>query len=152
MNNELVKTLYKYCMQEIDAGMALLQKELRHIKEARNNETKSTAGDKYETTRAMMQIEEDKCLRQLVQKQRLRQQLLKIKQIKRNNTTVAVGNLVSTNRGNFFISVAIGKLTLNNINYFCISMASPIGKLLIGKSIGDDFTFNNRKFVIEAIV
>ncbi len=57
--NEIKEQLYNYCMTHINNRINNIEDILRSIKEAKNNETKSSAGDKYETSRAMMQIEEN---------------------------------------------------------------------------------------------
>ena len=44
----------------LDKKIKTVQESISYIQEARNNETKSSAGDKYETSRVMMQAELDK--------------------------------------------------------------------------------------------
>ena len=44
----------------LEQKIKIAEESISCIQEARNNETKSSAGDKYETSRAMMQAELDK--------------------------------------------------------------------------------------------
>ena len=58
-----------------------------------NEETKSSSGDKYETSRAMIQIEREKNSRQIKEIGNLKKQLLSIKSIKVNNSKVSQGSI-----------------------------------------------------------
>jgi hypothetical protein len=62
-----------------------------------------------------------------------------------------LGSLVNTNTGNYYLSISLGKLTLHAKDYFLISAVTPIGKLLIGKSIGDSVSFNGKSIEILGI-
>ena len=57
MNQQDKDELYKKCVQIIENQILLAQQGIENAQQAANEETKSSAGDKYETTRAMMQIE-----------------------------------------------------------------------------------------------
>ena len=84
----------------LEQKIKIAQESISCIQEARNNETKSSAGDKYETSRAMMQAELDK---QGLLLQELRQQkadILKIKKTK-SSEKIDFGSWVETNQGNF---------------------------------------------------
>lgn len=61
------QSLYTHCQNHINDRISLLEKQLQSLKEARDNETKSSAGDKFETGRAMMQSEVQKIQSQLQQ-------------------------------------------------------------------------------------
>ena len=118
--------------------------------EAKNNETKSSAGDKHETGRAMMQLEEEKHERQLSKALQLKNLLDKI-DIKKQQTNVVLGSLVTTNQASYFFSVGIGKLKLDEQTYFAISLDSPIGQVLVGKTVGETVTFRGKEIVIQEI-
>ena len=124
---------------------------IESAKEARDNDTKSSAGDKYETGRAMMQIELEKNEVQLSRAINLQKELSRINTQKEYNK-VEFGSLVVTNQGAYFISIGIGKIEVNNENYYSISLASPIGKLLKDKIVGDRVQFQGREFTIRDIV
>lgn len=68
MKEQICESILRMLEQKIKT----VQQSIASIQEARNNETKSSAGDKYETGRAMMQAELDKqglLLQQLLQQQ-----------------------------------------------------------------------------------
>lgn len=114
------------------------------IKASRNNETKSSMGDKFETSRAMMQTELQKNELQLSKAKFLQNELSKIN-IYKKHEQINFGTLAITNHGKYFISIGIGKITLNSQTYYAISLASPIGKQLFNKTKGEEFTFQNKK-------
>lgn len=135
----------------IDGKLDVANNAIKLAKEARNNDTKSSAGDKFETGRAMMQIEIENSSVQLNKALFNKTELSKIN-IKQAYDKVEFGSLVITNQGNYFISIGIGKLEIANKSYFCISLASPIGQILHAKKNGDTATFQNREFIIEEII
>ena len=135
----------------IDNKIDIAKSAVESAKESRNSDTKSSAGDKHETGRAMMQIELEKNEVQLSKALELKQELNKINILK-NSDKVEYGCLVLTNQGNYFISIGIGKLEINKEIYYAISLASPIGKLLQNKTIGDKVEFQEREITITKIL
>ena len=131
----------------IDRRILTYRTAARSAQASKNNETKSSAGDKYETGRAMMQVEQEKNELQWQQANQLKQTLNQI-DIKPNYDKVSPGSLVTTNQGIYFIAIGIGKIKINDDIYFCISMESPIGKLLQGKLKGQRVEFMGREIDI----
>nr|WP_321223421.1 hypothetical protein [uncultured Psychroserpens sp.] len=64
---------------------------------------------------------------------------------------VVLGSLVKTDSSSFYLAVSIGKVEIDDENYFIISKSSPIGELLINKTVGDRITFNNTSYLIKDI-
>jgi len=110
---------------------------------ASNNETKSSMGDKYETTREMVQQEINNLQIQLNENVRAKNSLKFI------NITphqiIGSGSLVETERGLFFIAVSLGEIIVEKMKIFIISPESPLAKVLIGKKKGDEISLNNLK-------
>ena len=65
---------------------------------------------------------------------------------------VMLGSIVKTNMMNFYISTSIGKIELEDTVFYAISVNSPIGQLLINKSVNASFEFNQNKYVITEII
>ena len=131
----------------LEQKIKTVQQSVSSIQEARNNETKSSAGDKYETGRAMMQAElnkQDLLLQQLRQQQA---DILKIKKTK-SSEKIAFGSWVETNQGNFLIAVGIGKVE----ETFIISLASPLGKTLKGLKKGEKTIFQNNEYQVKNVL
>ncbi|MEN8122694.1 MAG: 3-oxoacyl-ACP synthase [Bacteroidota bacterium] len=148
--NKIKQLILNQLHEIIDQKIETSKKAIKSAKEARDNDTKSSAGDKYETGRAMMQIELEKSEKQLNNSLNLKQDLSLI-DIQKEYKRIEFGSLVITNQGNYFISIGIGKIEVNNENYYAISLASPIGKLLYNKKINDKFQFQEREFIIRNI-
>lgn len=128
----------------------MLQKVLADLKESGANETKSTAGDKHETALAMLQIEQANTLTQLVGA------CLQKKALEKINpaivaTWVVPGSLIKTSRGYLFLSLSMGKATLDGITVTTVSPQSPLGIKLMGLKKGDTAEVNNNTFFIESI-
>ncbi len=142
----ILNQLHKLLDKKIEA----LEQYIESAKESRDNETKSSVGDKYETGRAMAQMELDKNQTQLTQIQNQKNELLKIDASKKYDQS-EFGAIIITNLGNYFLSIGIGKIDLENESCFCISASSPIGQQLLNKSAGDLFFFNGKEISIKEI-
>ena len=147
---EIKEQLFRICEADIEKRIKSIDEVLKSIEESRNSETKSSAGDKYETGRSMMQMEEQKCRQQLFQANQVRLELMKI-DIQRKSDKVEKGSLVETTNGNYFISIGIGRVRLDDVLYYCISSRSPIGMKLMHKEKGDEIEFNGRKIRVAGI-
>jgi hypothetical protein len=132
-----------------NAKIASLQSTLDDLTIASQNESKSTAGDKHETALAMLQIEQVQIQNQLddflIQKN-----VLDRLDITLVNNTIIPGSLIKTNRGYFYLSVAAGKIVIDNIKIFAMSLNSPIGSKMLGAKIGDTIMQNEMLYVVES--
>ena len=128
-----------------------LKAEMSDLKNDLAADTKNTSGDKHETSRAMNQLEQERIGKQLEQSEAM---LISLKALRGvdTKTQVAAGQLLRVNGSYYFLSIAFGKLTVENEIVFVLSPASPIGEQLIGKSIGDKIQFNGNELLIEAII
>ena len=118
--------------------------------ESANNEDKSSAGDKYETSRAMGHLERDMNAKQLLMAQQELESLLKLP-VASHNTMIIPSSLVSTNHGLYFIGAGLGKLEIDGITVTVLSPKAPMAVALLGHRINDEITFNNRKFEVMDI-
>lgn len=148
--SQLKRNLLDACHHIVDERIQRIEQNLNGVQESRNNETKSSAGDKYETSRAMLQIEEDNYKKQLHQALLLKNQLDQTK-IDGSTDKVGLGSLVDTDQGTYFISVGLGEVSLQGNTFYCISGASPIGSKLIEQATGYQFDFNGKQIEISEI-
>ena len=116
---------------------------------ASNNDTKSSMGDKYETSREMLQQEINNLQLQLNEQLKSQQILKNIQPIA--HKIVSLGSLVETDKGKFFIAVSIGELSFNQEKIFIISAESPLAKAMNGKKQGEFFSLNNLSQAIKYI-
>ncbi|MGQ7869086.1 hypothetical protein [Sunxiuqinia sp. sy24] len=149
-NRGLKEQLLNQLRELLDERMDTTVKAIESAKEARDSDTKSSAGDKYETGRAMMQMELDKYQVQLSKTRSLKNELAKINPVIKLNRA-EFGSLVVCNQGNYFLSVALGEIRVEQTDFFCLSMLSPLGQALRGKTAGDELVFNGQTIQIKSI-
>ena len=147
---ELKSELYQLCVDFIEQRIKTAETALKQAREASNDDTKSSAGDKYETSREMMQQDIDRNKRLLIDAEENHKVLSSLKDTP-FSAAARNGSLVYTNEGNFYLSISAGQLHLNGDTIFAISAVSPIGKLLLGKVKGDNFNFNGKKYEIKEV-
>lgn len=147
VKQELYEMCYRYVAQRTEVS----RQAISEAKTSADQETKSSAGDKYETGRAMMHLEMEKNAGQLEESVKLKHVLDTI-HLDTSTDSAQPGSLVTTDRGEFFIAISIGEVTLEGKPYFVISAASPIGQKLIGLKAGDKMTFRNQTYTIERIL
>ena len=138
--------VYQSVLQLLEQKIKIAQQMISSIQDSRNNEAKSSAGDKYETSRAMMQIELEK--QGLVLHKLLEQfsKLEKIQKIKPSDI-IGLGSWVKTNQGNYLIAVGIGRVE----DAFVISLASNLGKIFKGMKSGDSMIFQDKEYHIQHV-
>ncbi len=123
---------------------------LNDLKYSASNETKSTAGDKHETALAHLQIQQNQTRMQLSKLEVNKAALMKINP-ENEHSEVRLGSLIHTNQGVFFMSIAMQALEIDGVKIVAISVASPLGSKMIGKTLGDVVSFNEKNFVLELL-
>lgn len=111
---------------------------------ALREETKSSAGDKYETSRSMINLEKEKVEENLLELIKKRVTINHVDPTKPTKK-VQLGSLLKTKNGIFFISTSLGKVTIDGQDIFVISPISPIAQVMLDLTIGDSFEFNGKK-------
>jgi fibronectin type 3 domain-containing protein len=142
--------VYLQCVSIIAQRITDVQKTLDDLRESIVNETKSTAGDKYETARAMLQIEQENVTKQMTELLEQKTQLEKLSMIDASDTVIK-GSLVKTDRGHLFISIALGKIKVSDQTVVALSPQSPLGKQLMGLRTGENAMMNGVKYAVEGI-
>ena len=147
----LKDALFKQCVAHVNTRLQTIQTIIYSHQKALSSETKSSAGDKHETGRAMLQLEMEKAVQQLASVQQMQQTLARVP-IAKSSTSIRLGSIIETSSIHYFLSVSAGKLTVNEITYFAISPSSPIGQLLVGKQAGDIFHWNGKEIKINNVL
>ena len=144
MKSELLEIIH----QKISEKIQKLEQLIAETR-ASNNDTKSSMGDKYETSREMLQQEINHLQIQL--NEHLKSQQI-LKNINPNpHKIVTLGSLVETEKGMFFIAISLGELSFNQEKIFVISAESPLAKAMNGKKTGESFVVNNLSQIIKNI-
>jgi len=147
---KLKKDTIKVCLDKITKSKQALLMQQNEISNAIANETKSSAGDKFETSREMMNQEKSKIAEQLIQQNYFETQLKAIR-LDKSLTEIDFGAFVSTDKGYFLIAAALGKIENKDFTFFAISDEAPLFKAMKGKKENESFNFRNNSYKIEHI-
>lgn len=146
----LKQNIYTHCVQLLNDKTHSLKNILQELSESATNNTKSSAGDKHETARAMIQIEQETIGKQL--NEALEQiSLLEKTDVNINSSQIIKGSLVKTNKGYLFLSIAFGRVTFEGKTVMVISPQSPLGIRLMGLRVNDSAEINGMKYCVEDI-
>ncbi len=142
--------IHQACVEKLKHQIEELQSAMDKVQESIENEENSTAGNKFETARAMGQEEMDRLNRQMNNAQK---QMAILNQI---NPSLAcdsaqIGALIQTNKKLLYPCIGIGKIEIGKDVIFAISSNSPIAQMLMGKQAGESVVFAGKKEKIEAI-
>ena len=146
------KTTFHFaCEALLEQRIAASRTAMAAAQESSNSETKSSAGDKYETGRAMAQQERDRHAAQLHEAQLLLTALQKINP-ELPSDTVRLGALAATSLGLFYLSIGAGKLTTaEGQEFLAVSPAAPLAVALSGKRAGEEIVFNGKPVRVPAV-
>lgn len=152
MKTQNIKTqLLQLCNQSLETRLQSVLAVIEDIKQSLQSETKSSAGDKHETGRAMLQLEREKAGHQLAEIEKTKQILSKIN-TELTSKNIGLGSVVFTITSNYFISISAGEIKVESEVFYAISANTPIGQLLLGKSVGDVINFRNLEFKITKVL
>ena len=152
MNLSLRQKLFNACVEYVNLRIDTSKQAMADAQESANAEEKSSAGDKYETGRAMMQIERDKAAQQLNEAMKLKQVLDQINNTEVRQSVVSLGSVVITSSApHFYVAISAGKIQVEGVEYIALATQSPIGKALLGLKVKDTFTYNNKSCTISEI-
>ena len=144
------RQILEYLKEAVKSKIQEAEVELDSIFQSKTHETKSSAGDKYETGMAMLQLEEQKAAVQLAKAKSTEQVLSRIDG-DIVHKEVQLGSLIETSQGYYFLAIPFGKLAIEENEIFVLSITSPIGQLLFGKKIGEEFIFQSNKIHITGL-
>lgn len=138
------------CKNYLEDKLQSLNTIINEVSESSNSESKSSAGDKHETSKAMMQLEIEKLGTQLKEAEGQLAEFEKIN-FHKNFQTIEQGSLAETNKGYFLIASSIGKITIDDKIVFVISSKSPLALKLTGSKQKDTVMFNDVSYSIISI-
>lgn len=151
MSRSVKNELYNFCRQSIDKRIEACNRAIADAQQSANEETRSSSGDKYETGRAMAQLEIENNSRQLSENLKLRSALEQV-DVDHTHEAAQPGSLIVTDRGTFFIAIGLGRIELKGKPYFVIAPFSPLGLEFAGSKVGDSVTFRDQTYVIEELI
>lgn len=136
------------CMAMLEHRLNLLKHEMRALQEASEEETKSSAGDKYETTREMIQAEKEKLAERMEEASNFLHLMGSI-QPDIHPSHIQTGSLVQTETGWIYVSVGLGTVHVAGQKIFVISPVAPVAQAMLGKKAGDVFQLNGKTQTIK---
>lgn len=129
----------------------IYQDLIHSLTEDAQNDAKSSAGDKHETTLSKLHIEQEKIANKL--KEAIEQQAILSKlDIEQPSNKVILGSLVITNHLTVFISTALPKITIDNRVVFAISPQSPLGMQMMHQAVNSEFLVHQVQYKILEIL
>lgn len=150
LSDNIKQELLLTCKEQLAASYTILQDKIGSIVSSLNDDTKNSAGDKHQTSRAMLQIEREQAGERLAEIEKTQKIILQI-DLTNRSAKAHLGSLVFTNHGTFFLSISVGSVVVENQTFYCIGLQTPIGKLLLGKTEGESFKFRDKKYSIQSI-
>ena len=146
----LKEALLKQCNIFVNSKLNTIETIMLENRNALEHESKSSAGDKHETGRAMLHLEMEKASQQLGVAKQMKETLDKI-QLNSVSKKIKLGSLITTDQAIYFLSISAGELSLEGKYYYAISPSSPIGALLIGKEKGEKILLNSTVITVLSI-
>ena len=150
LNIEFKKRVLDLCLQMLRERIQNAEKAMNEAQLAANGEEKSSAGDKYETSRAMGHRDRDMYARQFVE---AKNELLKVEKLNLEPLGfVKTGSIMEANDMLYFVATGIGKVEIDQKTVMVISKESPIAAAMMGKKLKDSFQFNGKTWTITELI
>lgn len=143
--------LLQHVLQFLNSKIEFLQNDLEGLRAELSDNTKSTAGDKHETSRAMAQLEMEKLGKQHLETQKM------IELANRLMSSPAaehaqLGSLVLAGNQFYLLGLPLGKVEFEGKSIFCISLQSPVGQKLLKAKVNDMITLPMGKVKVDAVL
>jgi hypothetical protein len=145
------EVLFKQCEAFLNKRLQTVEAVISSNQKALQSETKSSAGDKHETGRAMLQLEMEKAGQQLAGIKQMKETLAKLVVLKISKNA-CLGSIIVTDKRSYFLTISAGQLVVADKIYFAISISSPMGTLLLGKQENEEVVFNGKIILINTII
>lgn len=143
-------SVHQTCLAIISSRVQNARMAMEQAQETANNQEKSSVGDKYETARAMGQIDRDMNARQLEKAQNELAFLENIDTLKIHGE-IAMGCIFELTDTLFFVATGLGPISVDGKQIIAISVQSPFYELAKNKKKGDEITFQNMKQKIKSV-
>lgn len=142
--------ILSHCRQVLTEKIQLLKAKLNELVEDAENDSKSSAGDKHETARAMMQLEQEKLITQLSESERQLDVLSTINP-EHKLDSIRTGALVETGKGILFFAIPLGRITIGKTDIMVISSQAPLAKIMLNARSNQSVSFNGTEYQIKSI-
>ena len=144
------QSVHKAFLELINHKINGFESKLAELKESVQNETKSTAGDKHETARAHLQIEQEQTNQHLLAALQQKDVLDRLNPLL-GSSVIGPGSIVTTQQRLFYISTGLGKLAVEGKTIISLSLQSPLGMKMKGLKVNDTVEMNGVRYTISNI-
>ena len=146
----LKQKIHQYYSRQVQDKIDIFRDMISALTEDSKNDAKGSAGDKHETALSMMHLEQEKLNYKL--KEVLDQKgILEKIDSSLLHTTISLGSLVQANGIYLYLSLALPKIVIDQVNIIALSPQSPLGEKLMGNKVGFEFEINGTKYHIDSI-
>ena len=144
--NELKAICISILSERIDAA----RQAMNSAQESANSEEKSSAGDKYETGRAMSQRERDNYAARLEECQ-IEMNLLQSMDVSKIYDEVNNGAVMCCGDAIYCIATGLGIIPVSDSKVAVLSPKSPFAAAMRGKRVGEKAVFAGKDFLISEV-
>lgn len=142
--------IHTYYLRQVQDKIDAFRDMISALTEDSKNDAKGSAGDKHETALSMMHIEQEKLNNKLKEYLDQKAILEKIDSAAVSQK-ITLGSLVQANGIYLFVSSAMPKIKIDDINVIALSPQSPLGQKLMGQEVGYTFEIHSTKYIIESV-
>ena len=144
------ENLHRYCVSLVQDKLNVLKQQIAARKHDLESASKSSAGDKHETSRAMIHLEQEKLGLQFIEVKKQNNLLAQI--TLKQHSTFKSGSLIHTPKALFYIAVGLGKITFQNKDVYVISPISSLAQAFLNSKSLDSVSFQTSNYSILSLV
>ena len=146
----LKQKIHHHYTLQVQDKIDIFRDMISALTEDSKNDAKGSAGDKHETALSMMHLEQEKLNYKLTE---VLDQKMILDKIDPNSlhSKIALGSLVQANGIYLYLSLALPKISIDQVNIIALSPQSPLGEKLVGNKVDFEFEINGTKYHIESI-
>lgn len=148
---QIKSKLFEKIKTRIQEKTIQVKNDLQDLFESKKTQEKSSAGDKYETSRELISREEEMLGARLKELERQQNQIEMLIQHKHEDDFIKKGSLICLSGKWIFCGIAIGEFTISEITVMTISEQSPLYLLLKHKKSGEQIVLNGKSMNIEFV-
>ncbi|WP_425637240.1 hypothetical protein ACPUEN_17525 [Algoriphagus yeomjeoni] len=150
--NTFKEKIYQTAIVQVKEKINLLKAERKAINDGILEDTKSSAGDKFETGRETMSRDLMTVENQLKQANFEFDELCRLQAIKEPSPSVQEGSLVQLGNDKYLISISLGQIAVDDQKLFMLSKNSPLGEILVGRKKNEQVEFRGKNLTITELL
>jgi len=149
INLEFKVSLQEHCVRLVNEKIGRLKQQIDARKNDLETASKSSAGDKHETSRAMIHLEQEKLGFQYMEVEKQSHLLSQIEVSV--HSIIKSGSLIVTEKAVFYISVGLGMVRFNEQDIYIISPISPLAQAFLNSN-SKSIQFQTTNYTILSLV